>query len=188
MYYSLLYISWVWTEYNFLQYFQYTGICVRICIHMYVLMTSNVRITYTCVHACGSQRSTSRTIPQVLSTFMFYFGDFWFVCCLLFLRPRDVPISVSSACRWPSASRHTQSLQAEVTLYTLIHSPSSTFWPQHEVGKGTVPAVQLCWCSERLRFRRNLDLRLEIDTFIYSAKDRHMQGSCWAPPALPGVP
>lgn len=150
-----------------------------VCIHTHVLMTSNVRITYTCVHACGGQRSTSRTIPQVLSIFMFYFGIFLicllFVLCVLSMRMTKCKLSHSVSTGWGH------------TLHT-DPSPSSTFWPQHEVGRGTVPAVQLCWCSERLRFRRNLDLRLEIDTFIYSAKDRHMQGSCWAPPALPGVP
>lgn len=141
------------------------------------------------IHVCACMWRSEVNLKDHSSGAVHLYVLFWgFLICLLFVRPRDVPISVSSACRWPSASRHTQSLQAEVTLYTLIHSPSSTFWPQHEVGRGTVPAVQLCWCSERLRFRRNLDLRLEIDTFIYSAKDRHMQGSCWAPPALPGVP
>lgn len=134
------------------------------------------------IHVCACMWRSEVNLKDHSSGAVHLYVLFWdflicllFVLCVLSMRMTKCKLSHSVSTGWGH------------TLHT-DPSPSSTFWPQHEVGRGTVPAVQLCWCSERLRFRRNLDLRLEIDTFIYSAKDRHMQGSCWAPPALPGVP
>lgn len=146
------------------------------------------------IHICACMWQSEVNLKDHSSGAVHLYVLFWgFLICLLFVIVCEAqgPTCLCVLCVLRKWLRSVSAGWGH-TLHT-DPSPSSTFWPQHAVGWGTFPAVQLCWCSERFRFRRNLDLRLEINTFIYSAKDSlaqkwHTQGSCWAPPALPGVP
>ena len=99
-----------------------------VCVYVYT--STSLYYDYKCknhIHICTcmwwSEVNLKDHSSGAVHLYVLFWG-FWFVCCLLlFVRPRDPPVSASSACRWPTASRHTQSLQVEVTFYTLIQSP-----------------------------------------------------------------